>query len=127
MSIHPSPRLRAYITAGLVGLAGALASGNPSAALVGTAFLVLGVIGVAGGQALLVEVAFVETPASMVEGEERVIRLRFSSDGQTGRTYARLNLSPGIRVIDVDGARLLGRQVLMLDRVGLTRQVVMTI
>lgn len=127
MSIHPSPRLRAYVTAGLVGLAASLAAGNPAPAIIGTALLVLGVMGVVGGQALRVEVSFVESPASMVEGEQRVVRLRLGSEGRAGRTYARLNISVGMRIVDVEGAKLIGRQILMLDRVGESEDVAITI
>lgn len=127
MTIHPSPRLRAYVTAGLVGLAAALAVGSPAPALVGTAFLILGVLGVAGGQALEVEVILVDTPVSMVEGDQREIRVRFHSDGRAGRTYARLNLSDGIEVTNAEGARLIGRQILMLPSVGDQVDVTLTV
>jgi uncharacterized protein (DUF58 family) len=128
MTIHPSPRLRAYVTAGLVGLAVALAAGNPAPAMIGTAFLILGVLGVTGGQALKVDVTLVETPVSMVEGEQRVIRLRFKSEGgRAGRTYARLNLSEGIKIVEARGARLIGRQILMLASVGDQNDVVLTV
>ncbi len=115
------------MTAGLVGLAVALAVGNSAPALVGTSFLVLGIIGVAGGQALRVRAEFIEAPVSMIENEQRTVRLRFSSDGQAARTYARLNLSAGLRIVEVDGAKLIGSQVLMLGAVGAREDVALTI
>lgn len=106
------------MTAGLIGLAAALAAGNPSPAIVGTGLLVLGVLGITGGQALRVEVEFLEAPLSMVEGERRNVRLRFSSEGKAGRTYARLNLSDGMEIVEVAGARLIGSSVLMVPAIG---------
>jgi len=106
------------VTAGLIGLAAALAAGNPSPAIVGTGLLVLGVLGITGGQALRVEVEFLEAPVSMVEGERRNVRLRFSSEGKAGRTYARLNLSDGMEIVEVSGARLIGTSVLMVPAIG---------
>ena len=44
MTVTPSARLRAYVTAGSVGLIGGLAVGDPAPALIGTVLLVLGVV-----------------------------------------------------------------------------------
>lgn len=115
------------MSAGLVGLAAGLAAGSPEPVLIGTAFLVLAVVGILGGQALPLQVKIVEWPQSMVEGEERRIRLRFESEGEAGRTYADLNLSRGLEVVEADGARVFGDGRLMLPAVGRSTDVVVTV
>lgn len=127
MKIRSSPRLRAYVSAGLVGMAAGLAAGSPEPVLIGTAFLVLAVVGILGGQALPLQVSILEWPQSMIEGEERRIRLRFESEGDTGRTYADLNLSRGLDLVEADGARVFGEGRLMLPAVGRSTDIVVTV
>ena len=118
MSIRSSPRLRAYVSAGLVGLAVGLAIGSPAPVLMGTAFLVLAVVGVVGGQPLPAEVTVVEWPTSMVEKETRTVRLRVTSRGDAGRTYVDLGLTDGLEIEAADGARRFGGNRLMIPHVG---------
>lgn len=127
MNARSSPRLRAYVSAGLVGLAAGLAAGSPEPVLIGTAFLVLALVGIVGGRVVPMRVSLVEWPASMVEGERRRILLRFDSDGQGGRTYADLNLSPGLEVVEADGARVFGKSRLMISEVGSSREVTLEV
>ncbi len=127
MNARSSPRLRAYVSAGLVGLAAGLAAGSPEPVLIGTAFLVLALVGIVGGRVVPMRVSVVEWPASMVEGERRRILLRFESDGQGGRTYADLNLSPGLEVVEADGARVFGKSRLMISEVGSSREVTLEV
>jgi uncharacterized protein (DUF58 family) len=108
-------------------MAAGLAAGSPEPVLIGTAFLVLAVVGILGGQALPLSVSILEWPRSMVEGEERRIRLRFESEGHTGRTYADLRLSRGLDLVDADGARIFGDGRLMLPAVGRSTDVVVTV
>jgi uncharacterized protein (DUF58 family) len=115
------------VSAGLVGLAAGLAAGSPEPVLVGTAFLVLAVVGILGGQAVPLRVTILEWPRSMIEGEKRRIRLRFESEGDAGRTYAHLNLSPGMKVVDADGARVFGNGRLMIPSVGRSIDVLLTV
>lgn len=124
MNVRSSPRLRAYVSAGLVGLAIGLAVGSPEPVLLGTAFLVLAVVGIVGGEAHQLAVTVVEWPASMTEGERRKVRLRFVPDGDTGRTYVSLNLTPGLVVVGAEGARVTGEGMLTVPRVGKGRDVV---
>jgi uncharacterized protein (DUF58 family) len=127
LNVRSSPRLRAYVSAGLVGLAAGLAVGSPEPVLVGTAFLVLAIVGILGGQAVPLHVSIIEWPQSMIEGEKRRIRLRFESEGDAGRTYVTLNLSPGLKVVDADGARVFGDGRLMIPSVGRRVDVLITV
>ena len=107
MTAIPSPSLRAYVTAGIVGLAAALAVGDPTPGLIGAALLVLAVIGLAGGASPGVELAAHDIPTSTVEGEETEFTVRISVDQPIGRTYVDLGLA-GLEIIDVTGARAVG-------------------
>ncbi len=118
MKVRSSPRLRAYVTAGLVGLAAGLAAGAITPVLVGTAFLVLAVVGLVGGEAAQLEISILEWPESMVEGEEKKVLLRLTSEQNVGRTYIDLRLTRGLSVVSADGARVFGEGTLMVSRVG---------
>lgn len=104
---HPSPRLRAYVTAGIVGLIAALAVGDPSPALLGAVFLVLGIIGLAGGVAPQTGLAAMGLPTSAVEGEPFEFTIRIEVDQPVGRAYVDLGLK-GLSLIEADGAREAG-------------------
>ncbi|HSJ85317.1 MAG TPA: DUF58 domain-containing protein [Acidimicrobiia bacterium] len=107
MTAIPSPSLRAYVTAGIVGLAAALAVGDPTPALIGVALLVLAVIGLAGGAAPGVKLTAHDIPTSTVEGEEVEFTVRISVGQPIGRTYVDLGLA-GLEITDVTGARAVG-------------------
>jgi uncharacterized protein (DUF58 family) len=107
MTAIPSPSLRAYVTAGIVGLAAALAVGDPTPGLIGAALLVLAVIGLAGGASPGVELTAHDIPTSTVEGEEVEFTVRISVDQAIGRTYVDLGLA-GLEITDVTGARAVG-------------------
>ncbi|MEX1037943.1 MAG: DUF58 domain-containing protein [Acidimicrobiia bacterium] len=108
-------------------MAAGLAAGSPEPVLIGTAFLVLAVVGILGGQAVPLRVSILEWPQSMIEGEERRIRIRFESEGRAGRTYADLKLSRGMSVIEADGARVFGDDRLMIPAVGQSVDVIVTV
>lgn len=113
MIASPRPRLRAYVTAGIVGLTTALAVGDPSPALMGAVLLVLGIVGFAGGVAPRVRVTALEVPTSTVEGEEIEFTIRIEVDQPIGRTYVDLGLA-GLEIVDVSGARRAGRSTISL-------------
>jgi uncharacterized protein (DUF58 family) len=112
----PGPSLRAYVMAGIVGLAAALAVGDPSPGLIGAALLVLAIIGLAGGASPGVALTAHHVPTSTVEGEEIGFTIRISVDQPIGRTYVDLGLS-GLEVADVVGARVVGRSTIALGNV----------
>ncbi len=116
MTAIPSPRLRAYVTGGIVGLAAALAVGDPAPGLIGTALLVLGVIGLAGGSAPGITVTAHGVPSSTVEGEEMGFTVRVAVEHPIGSTYVDLGLS-GLDIVEVDGARILGASTIALPGV----------
>ena len=116
MTAIPGPSLRAYVMAGIVGLAAALAVGDPSPGLIGAALLVLAIIGLAGGGSPGVALTAHHVPTSTVEGEEIGFTIRISVDQPIGRTYVDLGLS-GLEVADVVGARVVGRSTIALVNV----------
>ena len=116
MTAIPGPSLRAYVMAGIVGLAAALAVGDPSPGLIGAALLVLAIIGLAGGASPGVALTAHHVPTSTVEGEEIGFTIRISVDQPIGRTYVDLGLS-GLEVADVVGARVVGRSTIALGNV----------
>ena len=109
----PSPSLRAYVTGGIVGLAAALAVGDPTPGLIGAALLVLAVIGLAGGAAPGVRLTADDVPTSTVEGEGVEFTVRISVDQPIGRTYVDLGLA-GLEITDAVGARIVGRTTVSL-------------
>jgi uncharacterized protein (DUF58 family) len=109
----PSPGLRAYVTAGIVGLAAALAVGDPTPGLIGAALLVLAVIGLAGGSSPGVALTAHDVPTSTVEGEEIGLTVRVSADQPIGHTYVDLGLS-GLEITEAVGARVIGRSTVSL-------------
>ncbi|MGH8913912.1 MAG: DUF58 domain-containing protein [Acidimicrobiia bacterium] len=122
----PSPRLRAYVTAGIVGLVAALAVGDPTPALIGSALLVLGVIGLAGGVAPRIDLAAVGVRSSGVEGEPIEFTVRVSAMEPIGRTYVNLGLD-GLDLVDVAGARRVGRSTVSLMSVKDATDVLVTV
>lgn len=127
MTTTPSTRLRAYVTAGLVGLASGLAAGSPAPVIIGTAFLVIAVVGVAGGQFLRISTRILEWPQSMIEGEERNVLLRLEANGRAGRTYIDPNLTPGLEVVGAEGARVLTGGRIVVPSVNERRDIKLTI
>lgn len=109
----PSPSLRAYVTAGIVGLAAALAVGDPAPGLIGAGLLVLAVIGLAGGSSPRVQLTAHDLPVSVIEGEEVEVTIRVSVDQPVTRTHLDLGLS-GLEISDVVGGRRVGPSTLSL-------------
>lgn len=106
-----------------MGLSLGLAAGSPAPAILGTAMLVVAVVGIAGGSAQRVEAEIIEWPQSMIEGEKRVVVIRLSTDGRVGRTYLNLNLSPGLSVESARGARLLADDRITVSRIRVSRDI----
>jgi uncharacterized protein (DUF58 family) len=121
----PSPSLRAYVTAGIVGLAAALAVGDPTPGLIGAGLLVLAVIGLAGGSSPGVELTAHDVPASALEGEDVEFTVRISVDQPIGRTYLDLGLI-GLEITDVVGARAVGRSTVSLVGIRETAEIEVT-
>ena len=111
MNVYPSPRLRAYVTAGIVGLVVALAVGDPAPALIAAPLLVLGVVGVAGGATPDVALKVVEAPESMVEGESAKVEIDVSAEPPPALLYVDLGLE-NLSIEQVVGARRVGPSTL---------------
>ena len=118
----PSPRLRAYVTGGIVGLVAALAVGDPAPGLIGVALLVLGVIGLAGGGAPDVVLMARDVTTSTVEGEEVGLTIRIVTAEPIGRTYVDLGLS-GLDLVGVNGARVVSPSTISLPGIRDTAEV----
>ncbi|HEY5890570.1 MAG TPA: DUF58 domain-containing protein [Acidimicrobiia bacterium] len=127
MKVTPNIRLRAYLTGGLVGLAVGLAAGSPAPVIVGTALLVIAIVGIAGGRAQVVTVEILEWPQSMIEGEKRNVRIRLRSEGRAGRTYLDLGLSEGLTVESARGGRVLADNRLTVPGVDGTRDLLLVV
>lgn len=122
----PSPSLRAYVSGGLVGLVAALAVGDPTPALIGSVLLVLGLMGLAGGASPRTELSALDVPTSAVEGETFEFTVRITVDEPIGRTNVDLNLT-GMDLIEVAGARGVGRSTISLLSVKDTVEVLVTV
>jgi uncharacterized protein (DUF58 family) len=102
MKAEASPRLRAYVTAGLVGLGAALAVGDPGPALVGAALLALAIVGLATRATPKMSAGIVDAPTSMVEGGEYRISLHMETDRRVGPVFVE------VEVDDMDVASTVG-------------------
>jgi uncharacterized protein (DUF58 family) len=127
LKVTPSIRLRAYITGGLVGLAIGLAAGSPAPVIVGTALLVIAVVGIAGGRNQVVTADVVEWPQSMIEGEKRTVRIRLTTEGRAGRTYLNISASEGLVVDSAKGCRVLSGNRLTVPSVDGTRDLLLKV
>jgi len=123
---RPSPRLRAYVTAGIVGLIAALAVGDPSPALLGAVFLVLGIVGLAGGAAPRTELKALDLPPSAVEGERFDFTVRIDVDEPIGRAYVDLGLN-GLDLVGVVGAKEVGPSMLSVPPIQGTTSIGVTV
>jgi uncharacterized protein (DUF58 family) len=110
---QPSPRLRAYVTAGIIGLSAGLAVGDASPAIIGAVLLVLAIVGLAGSAAPATELEVLGLPASAVEAERFDVTVRISVGEPIGRTYVNLALV-GLALVDAAGARRVGRSTISL-------------
>lgn len=115
MKRHATPRLRAYVTSGLVGLVGALALGTPQPALVAAALLVLVVVGLESVPTPTLRVAVEHAPDSIVEGEERTLVLRVEADEPIRDVHLNLALEPGLSIVGVDPGSMMDRETLRID------------
>ncbi len=106
MTRHTTVRLRAYATAGLVGLVGALAVGHPEPALFAVPLLLLAMVGLVSSRAPGFSVTLEDVPSSVVEDEVRKIGLLAESGGRVGEIVLDLAPASGVRVVDVDGGEL---------------------
>jgi len=122
----PGPGLRAYVSGGVVGLVAALAVGDPTPALIGSVLLVLGIIGLAGGVAPRTELSAVDVPTSAVESERLDFSVRITVEEPIGRTYVDLGLT-GLDLVEVVGARRVGRSTISLASVRETAEVLVTV
>lgn len=126
MTAQPSPRLRAYVTAGIVGLITGLAVGDPSPAVIGAVLLVLAIVGLAGSAAPATELTALDVPASAVEGETFDFIVRVATDEPIGRTYVDLALV-GLELVDVVGARRVGRSTVSFMSIRTMAEVTVTV
>ncbi len=122
---RPSPRLRAYVTGGIVGLAAALAVGDPSPAIIGSLLLALAIIGLAGGEPSGLEVTIAHLPTSAVEGVEFEFEIRLEPSGALGRTLIDLRCR-GVEIVGVAGARRLDDTTIALGSVRETMEMKVT-
>lgn len=120
VSGSPSPKLRAYVTAGIVGLAAALAIGDPAPAIIGSLLLALAMIGLAGGDPITVDVTLDQVPTSAVEGEEFRLTMRIVAERPAGRLDLDLGCR-GIEIIEVAGGHRLDGTTVGLGPVSTTR------
>lgn len=119
MTARSTPRLRAYVTAGLVGLGAALAVGDPGPALIGGAFLALAIVGLTGRVTPTMIARLDQVPSSMVEGGEYRLSLNLETDRRVGPMYVEVGLGD-VDVISTEGGRLVGGSTLLIasiDRV----------
>jgi uncharacterized protein (DUF58 family) len=109
-----SPSLRAYVTAGLTGLAGALAVGHPAPAVLGAILLAIGIVGLAGRSALEATVELVGAPRLATEGSDFRLRARLTTSRPARRVYVDLP-HDGVEFLEARGARLIGDHTLAFD------------
>jgi uncharacterized protein (DUF58 family) len=113
---RPSPRLRAYVTGGIVGLVAALAVGDPAPAIIGSLLLALAIVGLAGGETSRMEVSISHLPISAVEGVSFDFEVRLEPVGTLGRTLIDLRCR-GVEIVAVVGGRRLDETTVALGRV----------
>ncbi len=124
MRARANPSLRAYVTAGLTGLAGALAVGDPEPALLGAVLLAIGIVGLSARSALEARVEVDGLPRSVIEGAEFRLRVRLITSRPVRRVYVDLP-HEGIELVGSQGVRLIGDRTLAFDSVdGLSEAVV---
>ncbi|HLF60453.1 MAG TPA: DUF58 domain-containing protein [Acidimicrobiia bacterium] len=126
MTVSPTPRLRAYVTAGLVGLGAALAVGDPGPALIGGALLALAMAGMIGRATPTMSVRLDEVPLSMVEGAEHRISMHLATNEKLGPVY----IGIGLRDMDItstEGGRLVEDSTLSIDRIERVARVVVNV
>ena len=126
MRVEANPRLRAYVTAGMTGLAGALAIGDPAPALLGAVLLSIGVVGLTRMSTITSRVELGEMPALIVEGVEFRLRVRLSTDQGVRRVYVDLP-HEDLELVSSEGARLIGEHTLAFDSVRTTAEAVVTL
>lgn len=115
MTRHPTIRLRVYVTAGVVGLVASLAVGQPEPAIAGVSLLVLVLVGLEMVAAPDLTVEIEEVPTSIIEGEERLVKLAVATDRPQSGITLDLRLSDGLSALSVDGARLVDRTTIEVD------------
>jgi uncharacterized protein (DUF58 family) len=104
------------VTAGLTGLAGALAVGDPALAILGAALLAIGIVGLAGRPDLEASVDLGVLPRLATEGVDFALRVRLTTSRPVRRAYVDLHLQ-GVQLLDIKGARLIGDDTLAFDSV----------
>ena len=112
MKAVATPRLRAYVTAGLVGLGAALAVGDPGPALVGTALLALAIVGLATRAIPSMTARIDKCPNHMVEGGEYQVSLHLETDRRIGPLFVEVGLED-MDVMSTVGGRLVDRATLV--------------
>lgn len=115
MNLETTVRLRAYASAGVVGLAAALAIGEPAPALLAVPLLALVVAGLVGSAAPELDVAIEDAPTSIVEGEERMVRLRLTSSEAIRNLNLGIGLPSGLGLSQFEGGEILDSTTLNLD------------
>jgi len=109
----PTPRLRAYVTGGLVGLGVALAVGDPGPALIGSALLALAVVGLTGRITPTMSARLDQIPSPMVEGGEYRMGLHLESDQPLGPLYVEFGIEE-MDVVSTEGGRLVGASTVVV-------------
>ena len=113
MTAIPTPRLRAYVTGGLVGLGVALAVGDPGPALIGSALLALAVVGLTGRITPTMSARLDQIPSPMVEGGEYRMGLHLESDQPLGPLYVEFGIEE-MDVVSTEGGRLVGASTVVV-------------
>jgi len=94
----------AYLLGGLLGLAGSLATGDPTSALIGAPLLALASLGAFTGSDAEAVLDISGFPDTAVEGD--VMKVAVAIRASTlGRSVLSLGLPPTMRVVSVDGGR----------------------
>ena len=126
MKARANPSLRAYVTAGLTGLAGALAVGDPAPALLGAVLLAIGVVGLTGRAALSARLELGVLPQTIDEGVEFRLPLRLTTSRPVRRVYVDLP-HEDVELVSAKGARLIGDDTLVFDSVRHVGDAVLTL
>ena len=116
MKVEAKPRLRAYVIAGLTGLAGALAVGDPAPALLGAVLLSIAVVGLTRKSTITSHLELGAMPATITEGAEFRLPVRLSTDRPVRRVYVDLP-HENMDLVRSEGARLIGDLTLAFDSV----------
>jgi uncharacterized protein (DUF58 family) len=116
VTVTPAPSLRAYVTAGSVGLVAALAVGDPLPAVIGAVLLALGVVGLIGAAAPSIEVRTAEVPATAVEGATFDLEIHVSTSEPLGQTFVDLGLTEAT-LVEVSGASIVSSSGFMIPSV----------